>query len=47
MINKQPLADTLTVTRTIEAAIEEIDNKKKDITVTTEFRQGNYIDSSI
>ena len=48
MINKQPLADTPTVTRAIEAAMEEIKaGLPKDIAVTATFRQENYIDSSI
>ena len=48
MINKQPLADTPTVTRAIEAAMEEVRaDLPKDINVTTTFRQENYIDSSI
>lgn len=48
MINKQPLADTPTVTRAIEAAMEEVRaGLPKDINVTTTFRQENYIDSSI
>ncbi|MFB2920777.1 efflux RND transporter permease subunit [Aerosakkonema funiforme] len=48
MVNKQPLADTPTVTRAIEAAMEEIKaGLPKDIKVTATFRQENYIDSSI
>ncbi|OWY67793.1 CusA/CzcA family heavy metal efflux RND transporter, partial [cyanobacterium TDX16] len=48
MINKQPLADTPTVTRAIEAAMDEIKaGLPKDIQVTATFRQENYIDSSI
>ncbi|MBD2293641.1 efflux RND transporter permease subunit [Anabaena sphaerica FACHB-251] len=48
MINKQPLADTPTVTRAIEAAMAEIKTSlSEDITVTATFRQENYIDSSI
>lgn len=48
MINKQPLADTPTVTRAIEAAMEEVRaGLPKDIKVTATFRQENYIDSSI
>ena len=48
MINKQPLADTPTVTRAIEAAMEElVAGLPKDIKVTVTFRQENYIDSSI
>lgn len=48
MINKQPQADTPTVTRAIEAAMSEIQaGLPKDIKVTPTFRQENYIDSSI
>lgn len=48
MINKQPLTDTPTVTRAIEAAMEELKiGLPKDIKVTATFRQENYIDSSI
>ncbi len=48
MINKQPQADTPTVTRAIEAAMSEIKaGLPKDIKVTPTFRQENYIDSSI
>ncbi|WP_017315869.1 efflux RND transporter permease subunit [Mastigocladopsis repens] len=48
MINKQPQADTPTVTRAIEAAMEEIKaSLPKDIKVQATFRQENYIDSSI
>lgn len=48
MINKQPQADTPTVTRAIEAAMEELKaGLPKDIKVTATFRQENYIDSSI
>ncbi|OWY65531.1 CusA/CzcA family heavy metal efflux RND transporter [cyanobacterium TDX16] len=48
MVNKQPHADTPTVTRAIEAAMEEIKaGLPKDIEVTATFRQENYIDSSI
>ncbi len=48
MINKQPQADTPTVTRAIESAMSEIQaGLPKDIKVTPTFRQENYIDSSI
>ncbi|MGH7999549.1 MAG: efflux RND transporter permease subunit [Brasilonema sp.] len=48
MINKQPQADTPTVTRAIEGAMEEIKaGLPKDIKVQATFRQENYIDSSI
>ncbi|XWK91725.1 MAG: efflux RND transporter permease subunit (plasmid) [Phormidium sp.] len=48
MVNKQPLADTPTVTHAIEAAMKELKaGLPKDIKVTATFRQENYIDSSI
>ena len=48
MINKQPLADTPTVTKAIEVAMAELKaGLPKDIKVTATFRQENYIDSSI
>ncbi len=48
LINKQPHADTPTVTRAIEAAIKEVKaGLPKDIQVTATFRQESYIDSSI
>jgi CzcA family heavy metal efflux pump len=48
MINKQPQADTPTVTRAIESAMSEIQaGLPKDMKVTPTFRQENYIDSSI
>ncbi|MDZ8055152.1 MAG: efflux RND transporter permease subunit [Aulosira sp. ZfuVER01] len=48
MINKQPQADTPTVTRAIEQAIAELKaGLPKDIKVTPTFRQENYIDASI
>ncbi|MBD2335458.1 efflux RND transporter permease subunit [Calothrix sp. FACHB-156] len=48
MINKQPQADTPTVTRAIEQAITEIKaGLPEDIKVTPTFRQENYIDASI
>ncbi|NMG23089.1 efflux RND transporter permease subunit, partial [Brasilonema bromeliae] len=48
MINKQPQADTPTVTRAIEGAMEEIKaGLPKDVQVHPTFRQENYIDSSI
>lgn len=47
-VNKQPQADTPTVTRAVEAAIEElIAGLPKDIKVSVTFRQEDYIDSSI
>ncbi|MBD2385633.1 efflux RND transporter permease subunit [Cylindrospermum sp. FACHB-282] len=48
MINKQPQADTPTVTRAIEEAMAEVKaGLPKDIKITPTFRQENYIDSSI
>ncbi|MBD2207071.1 efflux RND transporter permease subunit [Calothrix sp. FACHB-1219] len=47
-INKQPQADTPSVTRAIEQAIAEIKAAlPKDIQVTATFRQENYIDAAI
>jgi Cu/Ag efflux pump CusA len=47
-VDKQPLADTPTVTRAVEAAMAElVASLPKDIKVTATFRQENYIDSSI
>jgi CzcA family heavy metal efflux pump len=48
LINKQPIADTPTVTRAIEAAISELKaGFPKEIKVTQTFRQADYIDSSV
>ncbi|MCU0533048.1 MAG: efflux RND transporter permease subunit [Hydrococcus sp. Prado102] len=48
MVNKQPLADTPTVTRAIEAAMEEVQaSLPKEIKVTATFRQADYIDASV
>ncbi|MBC7971864.1 MAG: efflux RND transporter permease subunit [Verrucomicrobia bacterium] len=48
IVNKQPLADTPTVTRAVEAAMAEVKaSLPKDIQVTTTFRQEAYIDASI
>ncbi len=47
-IDKQPAADTLTVTKAVEAAIAELKaTLPADVKVTETFRQGNYIESSI
>ncbi len=47
-VNKQPQADTPTVTRAVEAAMAEVvAGLPKDIKVEATFRQENYIDSSI
>lgn len=48
MVNKQPLADTPTVSRAIEAAMKEIQaGLPPEVKVTTTFRQDIYIDSSV
>ncbi|BAU04574.1 MULTISPECIES: efflux RND transporter permease subunit [Nostocales] len=48
MVNKQPLADTPTVTRAIEAAISELEaGLPKEIKVNATFRQADYIDASV
>uniref|UniRef100_B8HTD0 Heavy metal efflux pump, CzcA family n=1 Tax=Cyanothece sp. (strain PCC 7425 / ATCC 29141) TaxID=395961 RepID=B8HTD0_CYAP4 len=48
LINKQPQADTPTVTRAIEHAMEEVKaSLPKDVQVTPTFRQEDYIDASI
>ncbi len=47
-VNKQPLADTPTVTRAVEAAMEEIKaGLPKGVNVAVTFRQENFIDASI
>ncbi|BAZ18205.1 heavy metal efflux pump, CzcA family protein (plasmid) [Calothrix sp. NIES-4071] len=48
MVNKQPVADTPTVSRAIEAAMNEIKaGLPKGVKVTTTFRQDSYIESSV
>jgi CzcA family heavy metal efflux pump len=48
MVNKQPLADTPTVTRAIEAAMQEVKvGLPKDVKVQVTFRQEDFIDASI
>lgn len=48
MVNKQPLADTPTVTRAIEAAMQEVrSGLPEDIKVDVTFSQNKYIDASI
>jgi CzcA family heavy metal efflux pump len=48
MVNKQPLADTPTVSRAIEVAMKEIQaGLPPEIKVATTFRQDSYIDSSV
>ena len=48
VVNKQPQADTPTVTRAVEAAIEEIKpSLPSDVKVTVTFRQEDFIKASI
>jgi CzcA family heavy metal efflux pump len=48
IVNKQPNADTPTVTKAVEAAIEEIKpSLPSDVKVTVTFRQENFIEASI
>ncbi|HEY9860924.1 MAG TPA: efflux RND transporter permease subunit, partial [Candidatus Obscuribacterales bacterium] len=48
IVNKQPLADTPTVTRAVEAAMTELKaGLPSGIQVATTFRQETYIDASI
>ncbi|MBW4486543.1 MAG: CusA/CzcA family heavy metal efflux RND transporter [Trichocoleus desertorum ATA4-8-CV12] len=48
IVNKQPAADTPTVTRAVEAAMAEVKaGLPSDIQVATTFRQETYIDASI
>lgn len=48
MINKQPQADTPTVTRAVEAAIEELKaGLPKGVNVAVTFRQDDYIAASV
>jgi cation efflux system protein involved in nickel and cobalt tolerance len=48
IVNKQPQADTPTVTRAVTAAIKELQaGLPADVKVTPTFRQETYIDSSI
>jgi CzcA family heavy metal efflux pump len=48
MVNKQPLADTPTVTRAIETAMTELKaGLPKGVKVTETFRQADYIDASV
>jgi CzcA family heavy metal efflux pump len=47
-ITRQPFADTPTVTRAIEAAMQEIQpTLPKDVQITTTFRQEDFIDKSV
>jgi CzcA family heavy metal efflux pump len=48
LVNRQPNADTPTVTRAVEAAMKEVQQSLlKDIKVTVTFRQEEYIKSSV
>lgn len=48
MVNKQPLADTPTVSRAVEKAMAEIKvGLPENIKVVTTFRQDSYIESSV
>jgi CzcA family heavy metal efflux pump len=48
MVNKQPQADTPTVTRAVTAAVEEIKaGLPKDVKVNITFRQADYIEASV
>ncbi len=48
IVNKQPAADTPAVTRSVEAAMDEIKSSlPKDVKVTVTFRQENFIEASI
>lgn len=48
VVNKQPAADTPTVTKAVEAAMEELKaSLPKDVKVTTTFRQETFIEASV
>jgi cation efflux system protein involved in nickel and cobalt tolerance len=48
IVNKQPQADTPTVTKAVEAAMKELQaGLPADVKITPTFRQETYIDSSI
>jgi cation efflux system protein involved in nickel and cobalt tolerance len=48
VVNKQPMNDTPTVTRSIERAMEDVKaGLPEDVTVTETFRQENFIEASI
>ncbi len=48
MVNRQPVADTPTVTKAVERAMAEVQQAlPKDIKVTVTFRQEEYINSSV
>ncbi|HEY9865969.1 MAG TPA: efflux RND transporter permease subunit [Candidatus Obscuribacterales bacterium] len=48
MVNKQPLADTPTVTKAVESAMEELEiSLPPDVKIAVTFRQSDFIDASI
>jgi CzcA family heavy metal efflux pump len=48
LINKQPLADTLTVTQAVEDAIDEVGpSLPEDVAIHRTFRQADFIEASI
>ncbi|BAU15799.1 heavy metal efflux pump, CzcA family (plasmid) [Leptolyngbya sp. NIES-3755] len=48
MVNKQPQADTPTVTRAVKAAVDELKaGLPKDVKVDVTFRQADYIEASV
>jgi cation efflux system protein involved in nickel and cobalt tolerance len=48
MVNKQPLMDTPTVTRSVEAAMQEVESGlPQDVKVKRTFSQDTYIESSV
>ncbi len=48
MVNKQPLADTPTVTKAVETAMTEVQaSLPSDVRVSVTFRQSDFIDASI
>jgi CzcA family heavy metal efflux pump len=48
IVNKQPAADTPTVTRAVEAAMEELKaSLPKDVNVAVTFRQESFIEASL
>ena len=48
MVNKQPMSDTPTVTKAVEAAIAELQaGLPKDVRVAVTFRQSDFIEASI
>ncbi|MGB3187900.1 MAG: efflux RND transporter permease subunit [Limnoraphis sp.] len=48
MVNKQPLADTPSVTKAVESAMQEVQTSlPSDVEVTVTFRQSDFIEASI